>query len=38
MYKIKKGAKTYLKSSKIERKTKTKYSWLKLTSDSVLKG
>ena len=38
MYKIKKGAKTYYKRNKIERKTKIEYSWLKLTSDSVLKG
>ena len=38
MYKIKKRAKAYYKRSKIERKTKTKYNWLKLTSDPVLKG
>ena len=35
MYKIKKGAKTNYKRSKIERKTKTKYNKLKLTSDPV---
>ena len=38
MYKIKKGAKTYYKRSKIERKTKTKYNGRKLMSDPVLKG
>ena len=38
MYKIKKGAKTYYKRSKIERTTKTKHNWLKLKSDPVLKG
>ena len=38
MYRIKKGAKTNYKRRKIERKTKTKYNWLKLTSDPVLKG
>ena len=38
MYKINKGAKTYYKRSKIERKTKTKYNWLKRTSDTVFKG
>ena len=35
MYKIKKGAKTNYKRSKMERKTKTKYNKLKLTSDPV---
>ena len=35
MYKIKKGAKTYYKRSKLKRKTKTKYNKLKLTSDPV---
>ena len=35
MYKIKKGAKTYYKRRKLERKTKTKYNKLKLTSDPV---
>ena len=38
MYKIKKGAKTNYKRSKIERKTKTKYNKLKLTSDPVLRA
>ena len=38
MYKIKKGAKTYYKRSKIGRKKKTKYNWLKVTSDPVLKA
>ena len=37
MYKITKGAKTN-RRSKIERKTKTDYDKLKLTSDPVLKG
>ena len=35
MYKIKKGAKTNYKSSEIERKTKSEYNKLKLTSDPV---
>ena len=35
MYKIKKGAKTNYKSSKIERKTKSEYNKLKFTSDPV---
>ena len=35
MYKIKKGAKTNYKRSKIERKMKTKYNKLKLASDPV---
>ena len=35
MYKIKKGAETNYKRSKIERKTKPKYNKLKLTSDPV---
>ena len=38
MYKIKKGAKTNYKRSKIERKTKTKYNKLKLMSDPVLRA
>ena len=38
MYKIKKGAKTNYKRSKIERKTKTKYNKLKLTCDPVLRA
>ena len=35
MYKIKKGAKTNYKRSKMERTTKTKYNKLKLTSDPI---
>lgn len=38
MYKIKKGAEANYKRSKIERKTKTKYNKLKLTSDPVLRA